>query len=102
MKSLRNFISLSVLLFFGINVCSGQVLEPVNKLRIEGPWDTLPPVLINMITDPYEREDVSKEHPEVVVKLRHEFDNWIMKQQAPVYYSRKQWAKILPEAVNEQ
>ena len=65
-------------------------------------WDTLPPALINMITDPYEREDVSKEHPEVVAKLRHEFDNWIMKQKAPVNYSRKQWAKILPRAVNEQ
>lgn len=39
MKSILIFLISTVLLLFCINACSSQVLEPANKLRIEGPWD---------------------------------------------------------------
>jgi hypothetical protein len=74
------------------------VLTP--KWKLIG-WATMAPALIDMIDDPYERIDVSEQHPEIVAQLRREFDAWIAAQRPPQNYSRKQWEKLLPDSARK-
>ncbi len=60
-------------------------------------WDNLAPALIDMTKDPCEWQDVSKQNPDVVRRLRQQFDDWIVVQKPPLAYDRKQWEKLLPE-----
>jgi uncharacterized sulfatase len=71
-----------------------------SKWKLIG-WDEIEPVLFDMAGDPYERTDVSQQHPEIVAQLRGEFDAWIAAQRPPQNYSRKQWEKLLPDSVRK-
>ena len=62
-------------------------------------WGEIAPALIDRAQDPYEHQDVSAQHPEIVASLRREFDTWILSQKPPQNYSRKQWQRMLPAAV---
>ena len=62
-------------------------------------WGDIAPALIDRAQDPYERQDVSAQHPERVATLRREFDTWILSQKPPQNYSRKQWEQMLPAEV---
>lgn len=59
-------------------------------------WDDLPPVLIDMLADPYEHKDVAAQHPEVVMTLHRQFHTWLAAQPPPQLYSRKLYEKMLP------
>lgn len=65
------------------------------KWKLMG-WDKIDPVLIDITNDVAERHDLAGAHPDVVKRMRRDFDAWISRQSPPQNYSKEQWARLLP------